>query len=210
MLTLEPGQYRLTYETDGSHDCGGGYNSGGPTNPLWGAVLYALDPTVDVASLGVSQTRDKPSAETVSTDLTLPPAERLLARIDSVGTSEDRRVRFTLDAPTEVLVVAQGEMSDESPYDYATIERVDGKAVWSMTWANTVPGGEALFHRRFEGPVALDAGTYVLRYRSDSSRDFGGFGPSSYTLWGVHVYAPEADAESATAPPPEEGEAAEG
>ena len=209
VLALEPGQYRLTYETDGSHDCGGGYNSGGPTNPLWGAVLYALDPTVDVASLGVSLTQDKPSFETASSDLTLPPAERLLARIDSVGTSEDRRVRFTLDAPTEVLVVAQGEMSDESPYDYATIERVDGKEVWSMGWANTVPGGEALFHRRFEGPVALDAGTYVLRYRSDGSRDFGDFGPSSYTLWGVHVYGSEADAESAPAPPPEEGEGSE-
>lgn len=205
-LTLEPGQYRLTYETDGSHDCGGGYNSGGPTNPLWGVILYALDPAVDVASLGVSLTEDKPATETVSSDLTLPPAERLIARIDSVGSREDRRVRFTLDAPTEVVVVAQGEMSDESLYDYATIERPDGKEVWSMDWSNTVPGGEAYFHRRFEGPVALDAGTYVLRYRSDASRDFGGFGPSSYTLWGVHVYAP---AETGSSGSPEVVEVAE-
>ncbi|WP_420454755.1 hypothetical protein [Rubrivirga sp.] len=195
-LPLEPGTYRLTYETDGSHDCESGYNSeGGPDDPLWGAVVYALDPSADLAAFNVRVDEPAPSAAPPSSSvgaLVLPDASRLLAQIDSVGDDQDRRVRFTLDAPTEVMIIAQGELSDESRYDFATLERANGQEVWAMTWENTVPGGDALFHRRFEGPLALGPGTYVLRYRSDGSRGFGDFGPASRALWGVHVYGPDA------------------
>ena len=81
-----------------------------------------------------------------------------------------------------------------------------------MNWQNTVPAGDAFFHRRFEGTVPLQPGTYVLHYESDGSRAFGDFGPSSDVLWGVHAYMPAAPApeappadgteESAPAPPP--------
>ncbi|PAP76887.1 hypothetical protein [Rubrivirga marina] len=206
-LSLDPGTYRLLYETDGSHDCSDGYNGGGgPDEPLWGAVLYALDPDLDVASLDVQVV--EPS-EPVSSGgaLALPDAGRLLARIDSVGNDEDHRVTFQLDAGTEVLVVAQGEMSDEVEYDFARIETTSGREVWRMSWQNTVPAGDAFFHRRFEGTVPLAPGTYVLHYESDGSRSFGDFGPSSDVLWGAHVYAPDAPAPEAPAadtpmPPP--------
>ena len=128
----------------------------------------------------------------MSGDLALPDPGRLIARIDSVGDDEDHRVSFHLDRATDVVVVAQGELSDDSEYDVARIERATGERVWEMSWANTVPGGEALFHRRFEGTVRLEPGTYVLRYESDGSASFGDFGPSSEVLWGVHVYGPPA------------------
>ena len=199
-LSLDPGTYRLLYETDGSHDCGSEYNGGGgPDEPLWGAVLYALDPDLDPATLDVRIAEpDAPPAAAGA--LVLPDADRLLARIDSVGNDEDHRVTFQLDEPAEVLVVAQGEMSDEVAYDFAQIERANGGVVWSMSWQNTVPAGDAYFHRRFEGTVSLPPGTYVLRYQTDGSRSFGDFGPSSDVLWGAHVYAP-----AAPAPPPADG-----
>ncbi len=200
-LTLDPGTYRLSYQTDGSHDCESGFNADGPDDSLWGARLYALDASVDVATLNVRQEAPLP-APTAGGALALPPADRLLARIDSVGDDEDRRVRFTLDAPADVRIVAQGELADDRRFDYATLERTDGEPVWDMTWENTVPGGEAFYHRRFDGTVALAAGSYVLRYESDDSRSFGEFGPASETLWGVHVYGPEPRDRPPDVPPP--------
>ncbi len=197
-LSLDPGTYRLLYETDGSHDCDGYNGDGGPDDPLWGAVLYALDPDLDLATLDV-RVAEPPAPAAPAGALALPDPARLLARIDSVGNDEDHRVTFQVDEPTDVLVVAQGEMSDEVRYDFAQIERASGAVVWSMNWQNTVPAGDAFFHRRFEGTVRLAPGTYVLHYESDGSRAFGDFGPSSDVLWGVHVYAPAAAAPEAPA-----------
>ena len=54
-LSLAPGTYRLRYQTDGSHDCRSGYNSGGgPDRPLWGAAVYAVDPDFDLDAVGRS------------------------------------------------------------------------------------------------------------------------------------------------------------
>lgn len=192
-LTLEPGRYRLLYEADGSHDCESGYNGdGGPTSPFWGAALYALDPDADPDAFAVTlhtESDEAPEAEPV--DLDLPDDDLLLASIDSVGNDEDRRERFFLDGERDVLVIAQGEFSDETGYDVASIRRPDGEVVWEMSWQNSRPGGHSLFHRRFRDVVRLGPGAYDLRFTSDGSRAFGDFGPSSRQLWGARVYRVE-------------------
>ena len=193
-FSLDPGTYRLTVETDRSHDCQSGYNSGGgPTDPFWGAALYALDPDADVSAIAVDVSQDVDRDRRASVEaqvLRFPTNAQLIARIDSVGDDEDRRIRFDLAEPMTVTVVAAGEISSGERYDYATIERPNGERVWTMTRDNTASGGDRDFHRVFSGPVDLDVGTYVLRYRSDSSSSFGDFGPDSEVLWGVHVYRP--------------------
>ncbi len=202
-LTLEPGTYRLRYRTDGSHDCVGGYNGdGGPDAPLWGAVLYALDPDIDLEAFDA---RDV-SPEVDGLDSTPPqlgyPTSGLLAAADSVGDGQDRRVPFVLSQDAELLVIAAGEISDTQRYDYAAIEQEDGAEVWSMTWDNTTPAGDELLHRRFRGQITLVPGRYVLRYRTDESRSYGDFGPDSRALWGARVYDTGADSPPAPPLPP--------
>lgn len=201
VLSLEAGTYRLWYETDGSHDCESGYNSGGgPSEPLWGAVVYALDPAFDVGAVQ----RSAPRSPGLSAAVPVPRGP-LLARIDSVGDDERRTASFTLDAPREVLVVAAGEISSSARYDYGTITDAAGRTVWDMTWANTVHGGGTSLNRRYEGVVALPAGTYTVRYRTDGSRSFGEDvtdGPDDPSLWGVRVFLADGDVEGGAPPAP--------
>ena len=198
VLTLDPGTYRLRYRSDDSHDCQSGYNDGGgPDEPLWGAVLYALDPDADPAAFDPRDASvGAAPAVTAGGPVADEPASGLLAAIDSVGDGQDRRAPFALDRDAEVLVIAAGELSDRQRYDYATIETEGGREVWTMTWEDTVPAGDALLHRRARATVPLRAGRYVLRYRTDGDRSFGDFGPDSEVLWGARVY------EQAAPPPP--------
>ncbi len=190
-LSLEPGRYRLTYETDGSHDCESGYNEGAPDGDLWGVMLYAIDPTLDVSTLNVSVEPQPIVGGSEPVEVGLLDPKRLLARIDSVGDDQDRRARFTLTEPTRLEIRAAGELSDSNPYDWAAIYKDDGALVWQMTWENTAPGESASsYHRIFQGPLDLEPGSYTVRYRTDGSRSFADFGDSSRILWGVHVYGP--------------------
>ena len=194
-LALEPGTYRLRYESDGSHDCQSGYNgAGGPDAPLWGAVLYALDPDADPASFDAVDITRPDEEETAYAEVPELPQSGLLASIDDVDDDQDTRVSFLLDAPAEVRVIAAGELSTSQGYDYATIEQ-DGRVVWEMTYDNTEPAGPDNSHRQFDGTVALDAGRYTLRYRSDGSRSAGDFGPASEALWGARLYGPSTEDE---------------
>ncbi len=186
-LSLEPGTYRLRYETDGSHDCGDGYNSDAPAGSLWGIVLYALDPAFDAGSLGVRASADGPTAAP-------PDGSAPLVRIDSVANDERREASFTLDAPAAVRVVAAGELSPIERFDYATILDASGETVWEMTWDDTEPAGGSSLNRRFDGRVDLPAGAYSVRYETDSRHAFGSLGPDApddVSFWGVHVYGPE-------------------
>jgi hypothetical protein len=203
-LSLEPGNYRLTYETDGSHDCVSGYNgAGGPVQPLWGAQLFALDESLDLASFQVRIIEQERDEDDTVVGVDLLDSSRLLARIDSVRDDEDRRARFTLAEPSRVEIRAAGELSESSQYDWAAIYRESGDLVWEMTRDNTDPGeSSSSYHRIYRGGLDLEAGTYTVRYRTDGSRSFGDFGDSSRELWGIHVYRPQA-----AAPPPVEDSA---
>ncbi len=195
-LALEPGTYRLRYRSDSSHDCQSGYNdAGGPDAPLWGVVLYALDPNADLASFDTVDITRRDGEGTSYAEGPTFPASDPLAAIDGVGDGQDLRSPFVLDAPADVRVLAAGELSTSRGFDYASIEQ-DGRTVWEMTYDNTVAASDDSYHRLFDGTVALGAGRYTLRYRSDGSRSAGDFGPSSEALWGARVYA------MALAPPP--------
>lgn len=174
--SLEPGTYRLRYETDGSHDCGDGYNSDAPDDALWGIVLYALDPTFDPGEVEV-QAQAPPLPET-----------DLLVRIDSVGNDEQRTAAFTLNDDASVRVVAVGEMSESERFDWAEIADASGDTVWEMTWDATEPAGGDPLNRRFDDLLDLPAGTYIVRYQTGDRHAFGS--PGVPGPWGVRVYAP--------------------
>ena len=201
-LTLDPGTYRVRYRTDDGHDCGDGYDGDGPTEPLWGVRVFLADPAADPAAIPV---RDAAAPGAPPPAPPAPPAPAglgdLVAEVDGVGDDEDRRVTFAVAPGQRVTVVAHAELTPDGPADYATIERPDGSAVWETTWENTVPGGAEYYFRRFEGPVPLPPGDYVLRYRTDGSRHGGDFGGAGRALWGVRVYVSEDDP-----PPPADAE----
>ncbi|MEM0961175.1 MAG: hypothetical protein AAGK21_01385 [Bacteroidota bacterium] len=201
-LSLEAGTYRLVYNTDESHDCVSGWTDSEPDGDLWGAALYALDADADLSAITVEVPEPPvPPINVSGAQLELPDRQLLITRIDAVGDNEDRRERLVVDRLITVTIVAAGELSESNRYDYATIQREDGQEVWSMTWDNTQPGGGgSAYHRIYNGPLALDPGTYVLRYQSDSSRSAGDFGPSSDVLWGVHVYRREDSPPTVAAP----------
>ncbi len=185
-LSLAPGTYRLRYETDGSHDCGDGYNDDAPDGSLWGIVLYALDPSFDPSRVVLEEA---PESE-ASGDWKEAPGG--LAWIDAVGNDEDRSATFTLDEPGAIHIVAAGELSPTERFDYATLADASGETVWDMTWENTEPAGGSSLNRRVDERLRLPAGTYTVRYRTDSRHAFGSLGPDAPddpSFWGVRVYA---------------------
>lgn len=188
-LSLEPATYRLRYETDDSHDCGDGYNSTPPDGDLWGAVVYALDPDIDMGTVSYP---DERAAEAARPPSPFRAGGRApLVRIDSVGNSEERVASLVLTQPTDLRVVAVGELAPDARYDYAEILDADGGVVWEMTWANTEPAGGSSLNRRFDGGLRLPAGAYTVRYQTDNRHAFGSLepdAPDDPTFWGVHVY----------------------
>ena len=154
-LTLEPGTYRIRYETDGSHDCGGSFNAERPDGDLWGIALYAFDPDFDPDSVERAAPEEG--------------AEEVLAEVEPDGEAS-----FSLPAPAEIRVTATGVLMEDAVYDAALITDAVGDTVWTMTWDATEPVrpsglGASEFVRRFDGPVRLGAGDYTLRYQKDPS-----------------------------------------
>ena len=150
-LALDAGTYRLRYETDGSHDCGRGYNGdGGPDGDLWGIALYALDPGFDAASVA------RPA----------PPVggSTVLAEIVPSDGDVDLTRPFTLSAEAEVDVVGEDVSLGGTPIGSSWITNEQGDRVWESTSDRTEPAGGTQFVQRYRDTVRLPAGLYVLHY----------------------------------------------
>ena len=152
-LTLEPGTYRLRYETDGSHDCQSGYNDGGgPDGGLWGIVVYALDPGFDSASVG------RPA----------PPVDDVVAEVVAGEGGADQARPFTLDAETRVEVVGEDVSLRGDPVVAPWITDGRGARVWELDPATVEPVDGVPFALRYRDVVRLPAGSYVLHYDGDA------------------------------------------
>lgn len=185
-VTLAPGLYRVQFRADRSHAYGG-WSANPPFAPwAWGLRLDLLD------------------GEASLIDMDAPDLPRLVG-VDCAGTDQSLDATFDLTAPLTVLVVAAGEIeSDDSRWDYATLERSAGgttTTIWEMTRAASEPAGGANRNRRETAVRALAPGRYTLHVQTDGSHDcvdgFGGSEPDR-PLWGAVLYAASPDYDPAT------------
>ena len=187
ILTLAPGSYKLTYETDGSHSCDD-FNSTPPEYPQrWGATLFALDRNFDLSTVERIDPRElnRERLESLRNS-----GRTILADLTPIGNDEERQATFVLDESTTVRIYAIGELTVSSSYDYAWLEDGNGSTIWTMTRENTAPAGGDGKNRVFDGELTLQPGAYTVFYESDGSHAYGDFRnstPYDPRGWGVQV-----------------------
>ena len=197
ILTLAPGSYLVAFETDGSHSVDG-FNSSRPNHPeRWGLAIFPLNPgDVDESRIQVEElerARPMPEPETPSgSALSGIAAERFLVRMTSIGNSADRADTFQLSDSTDVVVMALGELTESSRYDWGWIESEDGgEIIWEMNWNNTTWAGGDESYRSARVELTLPPGRYRARFQTDGSVAYGGFGsdyPDNPEDWGIAIF----------------------
>lgn len=179
VIPLGPGDYVVSYATDGSHAYGA-WNAAPPRDPRrWGITLFATS----AADTGDFKLFDAEARSDAGKDY--------LVRLVRVGSNQHERARFTLNAPTRVRIVAVGEGLYNEMFDYGWIETVPGRTwVWEMTMRNTRHAGGADKNRRFDGTLLLDAGTYEAHYVTDDSHAWNDWNqprPKDPKAWGLTI-----------------------
>jgi len=117
--------------------------------------------------------------------------DNTLAQLTHMGNDEDASTTLRLTAATRLRVLAVGEGRDGEMFDYGWIEDSDGRTVWKMKYDATDPAGGSNKNRIFDGVIALPAGNYVLRYRSDGSHSYNDWNtdpPDDPESWGISVF----------------------
>ena len=69
--------------------------------------------------------------------------------------------------------------------------RQAGREVWRMAFPETTPAGGSSKNRRADRVLALEAGTYTVRFKTDDShawKDWNAEPPDDPLGWGVTVY----------------------
>lgn len=134
-------------------------------------------------------------------------AARAIVSLTKIGDHQLRSAGFTLRRPLEVRVYALGEGSDpgREMNDYAWIlNTATRRSVWVMRYGETGAAGGAEKNRRFDGTIRLDAGTYLVYYRSDGSHAYGHWNaaaPPDSEHWGVTVLPAAGRLEAAAVAP---------
>ena len=191
LLSLAPGAYRLTFETDGSHDCEDGFTGDPPDDAiLWGAVLLAVDPAFDPATVvHATSTTTTPDTQIVD-DGDDAPAGQTLVEFARVGNDARLETAFTLDGPARLRIVSQGELFPDEALDVGWIEDASGTRVWVLARGSSIPAGGAPQNRRFDGAISLPAGRYTAHYVTNGRHAFGDFGdgaPDDPDAWGLRI-----------------------
>jgi hypothetical protein len=175
IVHLDAGDYMVYFVTDDSHSYEQ-WNSSPPVDQEhWGISIYPARDS-DRGAFGPYEARRNSA---------------VLAEILRVRDDEHRTARFTLDDDADVRVEAVGEASDEEMVDGAWIEDARShRRVWSMEYDDTQPAGGADKNREVARTIHLDAGEYILHYRTDDSHAFGAWNadpPNDPARWGVTV-----------------------
>lgn len=179
VISLRPGLYRATFQTDGSHAYAD-WRGNPPFDPnAWGMMLMPTTP----AGLAAAAPFD-------------PWTSRApLVALDSVRDDALVRAQFVVGRPLSVVAQAVGEFTNGNAHDYAWIEDAAGEPVWTMRYAASEPAGGARKNRRETAVLALDPGLYTLAYQTDGSHAYGRFNadaPDHPERWGVALFPLEA------------------
>ena len=184
-ITLPAGRYAVAYTTDESHDQAD-WNESPPLDPArWGLMLRVnADDRANITTFEYNP---------------VPP--NAIVSIMRVGDSETRTEGFTLDKPMDVRIVALGEATSDDMDDYGwIINAKTHRRVWSMKYDDTQHAGGDRKNRLSTDVVRLDAGSYVVNYRSDASHSYEGWNagpPMDGEMWGITVAAVNAGDRSA-------------
>lgn len=158
-LTLEAGDYTLTYVSDGSHS-EADWNQEPPDDPLsWGVTLSIPD------AKERKNFQERPVEE----------FKNIIVQIVHVGNDEFRSEGFTLKQDARVRIYAIGERSNERRQmaDYATILDAKTRAkVWTMDVDRTTHAGGATKNRMIDEVIELPKGSYLVTYQSDDSHSY--------------------------------------
>lgn len=159
-LRLEKGNYIVNYVSDGSHSYRK-WNAAPPFDPeRWGITLWVTDE------------KDRQSIRTEDPDKL--EDENVIVKITRVGDDDSVTKTFTLDADTNVRIIAVGEGTSHDMADYGWIKsRESGARVWEMTYRKTDYAGGAKKNRMFNRVIRLEKGDYELHFKTDDSHSYG-------------------------------------
>ncbi len=178
-IELGQGVYEITYKVGGN-----GRSTSWTANP----PLLPYEWGVNV------------STETPAKVRTLDPwngAEPLISLLE-VGDSEMRIARLETDESLDIIVYSMGEMTSNTDlYDWAWIEREgESDKIWEMSYQRSNWAGGDDSNRKEMSLMRLEPGAYFIKYRTDGSHSFEGFGkrrPTNPDRWGVALFALNAD-----------------
>jgi hypothetical protein len=174
-IKLQPGNYIVYYETDGSHSYPD-WNDAAPYDPTkWGITIWPVD------------NKDRSKA-----DLFLAANFKnkdALAQIIRVGDNERLKKSFTLQNDSKIRVYVIGEGFESGMEDYGWIENAEtGKVVWDMSYRRTDYAGGAQKNRMINEIITLPAGKYAVYYKTDDShsyRDWNDDPPTDQDDYGI-------------------------
>ncbi|MCA9735893.1 hypothetical protein KC799_27390, partial [candidate division KSB1 bacterium] len=176
VIELDAGDYIACYQTDDTH----AYGEWNATRPhdaqAWGLTIYLADKNLTP--------KDVEKIE-------MPEDENIIAKIWRVRDHAHKQVRFHLDKNSEIRVYAIGEGDRGEMFDYAWIEKENGRTVWEMRYRDTEHAGGATKNRVFDDTIFLGEGEYTLYYESDGSHSFNDWNsspPRDPNYWGVTLY----------------------
>lgn len=176
IITLDPGEYIVHYQTDDSHSYEE-WNSSKPQDPeSWGITLFPVGTEKQVERLKRSDIK----------------SEKILVQLTRIGDNEHFRKQFYLDKPTRLEIKCIGEGDRDEMYDYGWIENVEsGETVWKMTYNNSEYAGGATKNRIAETIITLDPGSYRVHFQSDGSHSYNDWNdtpPRQADSWGITIY----------------------
>ena len=178
VISLSKGRYIVHYITDDSHAYND-WNTDEPYDPQsWGITVYGVG--------------DKFSKDNVSL-FKEDEEKNVIAQLIKVRDHKKVSTRFTIAQSQKVRVYALGEADGTRDMaDYGWIENAkSGKVVWEMTYGMTERAGGARKNRVVDSRIYLEAGEYVLHYRTDDSHAYGDWNddaPEDRMHWGITLY----------------------
>src|SRR5207302_6074147 len=134
----------------------------------WNAVP-PYDPDDYGLTVRVANAADRAAVHTFAYDPA--PSGEAIVQMVRLGDDETRSEGFTLSQPLDVRIYALGEgVNDADMADYGWIMSLaTHRRVWTMDYDHTEHAGGAQKNRMFDGTVHLDAGNYMVYFRTDGS-----------------------------------------
>jgi hypothetical protein len=119
------------------------------------------------------------------------PVRESIVSLVRLGDNETVSEGFTLDEPMDVRIFAVGEGRQDAMFDRGWIlDATTRQPVWTMEFEETQHAGGSSKNRLFDGVVRLDAGSYIVNFRTDGSHaydDWNGSPPMEAEFWGITV-----------------------
>lgn len=177
VVTLDAGDYIMSYATDGSHSYDE-WNALPPDDPqFWGVTVW-------LANAG-----DRNNVVPYREPKTATP----IVDITRMDDDEFESKGITLKKDMDVRILCLGEEGNDGMADYGWIVDANTRErVWEMKRYKTDHAGGANKNRKISEVVSLEAGDYVVYYTTDGSHSYGDWNstrPHEEEMWGITLWA---------------------